>query len=518
MFWKSRTAARARSATRKNRKLRLETVEQRQMLSGGPISHVLYGPICLGLHEPVDPGLFGPINPSQHSHVTWPVAMRQPSGICRPVWKQPLSEAHGLNHRDRPVLASPSRDRERMSESVAIDETIASGGSDLFVRETASINAEVEAGGVIQVTVDTTEDVYVRSNGGRLIAEEDVQVVAEARDAGDLRIDVNESETVVAQNGRALNIENVAQSVDVDAHFVGETASLRISASETAAAYCSMNRCDTRSGRIHREPWISNHTEVCCSTSLARPHQPYGDSIMFRNSHKAVSAKNASRKSRKLAMETIEEREMLSAASPMILACPPVSTSMVIASQSSEVSADFTGSGDLTVNESESQMLFSQNQLGRSTQVASQGQCLGLQFAGTGDLTVNEGESQMLFSQNQLGRSTQVASQGQCLGLEFAGTGDLTVNEGESQTVFSQNQFGRSTQVASQGQGLGLEFAGTGDLAVNEGESQTVFSQSQPGRSAQVASQFSAVDAYFAGLGSASMSAQNSETAFLQVG
>ena len=215
MFWNSRKAVPVKNAGRKNRKLRLETVEERQMLNGGPLGHVLYGAIGPIQHEPIGPALYGPISPGRHEHFTQPV-LRMPIEMDGTGAKQALAEDHGLNHPDRQILSSPAHHRAGMSASITTEEKIRPRSSDLFVQETVRVSSEVEKGGVTQVTIDVTEDVYSGGKGGRLLAEEDVQVVADIQGTGNLQIDVNESESVAARSGRGMSTENLVENVEVN--------------------------------------------------------------------------------------------------------------------------------------------------------------------------------------------------------------------------------------------------------------------------------------------------------------
>lgn len=121
-----------------------------------------------------------------------------------------------MNHPDRQILSSPAHHRAGMSASITTEEKIRPRSSDLFVQETVRVSSEVEKGGVTQVTIDVTEDVYSGGKGGRLLAEEDVQVVADIQGTGNLQIDVNESESVAARSGRGMSTENLVENVEVN--------------------------------------------------------------------------------------------------------------------------------------------------------------------------------------------------------------------------------------------------------------------------------------------------------------
>ena len=168
MFWNlTRKSAPDKGSQKKTRKLRLESLEQRQMLSVSPIGHFL-GPIGPGHHErPIGPVMPSPFSPGRH----------EPIG---------------------PVAYSP----------FAL-------GRHEHIQETTRVSVQREANGVTQVTINVAEDFYIGSNRGRLIAKEDVQVVADVKGTGNLQIDVTESESVAAPGGRGLNMESLTQSVDV---------------------------------------------------------------------------------------------------------------------------------------------------------------------------------------------------------------------------------------------------------------------------------------------------------------
>ena len=221
--------------------------------------------------------------------------------------------------------------------------------------------------------------------------------------------------------------------------------------------------------------------------------------MQWNFSRKSAAGKRSHKKTRKLRLEAVEQRQMLSVASPMIpfpaLSAP---TSAEVASQTTDVNVDFSGSGDLDVNVGESQTFVTQNGAGRNIQVASQVQGVAVQFDGTGNLDLNAGESETLAARNGAGHSTQVASQTQGVAVQFTGTGDLDVNAGESQTVIARNGTGQNNQL----------------IATPQSNSGAV--QNASGRSTQVMSQNAAVDAVFAGMGNASISAGNSETAFVK--
>ena len=157
--------------------------------------------------------------------------------------------------------------------------------------------------------------------------------------------------------------------------------------------------------------------------------------MQWNSSGKSASGKGSHAKTRKLRVESVEQRQMLSVANPIILAHPAPVTAEV-ASQNSEVNVEFQGSGQLTVNESESQTLVSQSGPGKTTQFASQDDGLNLAFAARGSLELNEGESQTLVSQSRPGRSTQIASQNSATDAYFAGMGSVSMSEANSETAF----------------------------------------------------------------------------------
>ena len=129
--------------------------------------------------------------------------------------------------------------------------------------------------------------------------------------------------------------------------------------------------------------------------------------MQWNFSRKSAAGKRSHKKTRKLRLEAVEQRQMLSVASPMILfANPSAPTSTEVASQTTDVNVDFSGSGDLDVNMGESQTLVAQND-GRNAQVASQTQGVAVQFDGTGNLDLNAGESETLAARNGAGHSAR---------------------------------------------------------------------------------------------------------------
>ena len=198
MWWNfSRKPASAGRSRNKTRKLRLESLERRQMLSVSPIGHLLHGPVSPGQPETSLAALHGPSSPS----------LNEPMGLLY----GPFSPGrHG------PIGPGHFHHRVGMSQSITTEETTSLRDPDWFMQETARVNAKTEANGVTRVAIDVTEDVYAGSHGGRLIAKEDVRVVANVKGAGNFQIDVDQCESVVARSGRWPSVENLTQSVDVN--------------------------------------------------------------------------------------------------------------------------------------------------------------------------------------------------------------------------------------------------------------------------------------------------------------
>jgi hypothetical protein len=192
-----RKPARGKGLHKKTRSLRLELVEQRQMLTGGSPFFLHAGPPAATVAGEV---------------VQVDVSASAPRGGQTSV------------HVSESIATSASR-----------------GGSDVIVQESSRVSTQVQAGGVTQVTVDETERVYVGGNAGfnhpNLVAVEDVRVVADIHGAGHLQLDVNECESLVAQGGRGLSVEELAQGENVSANFSGAgRLNLIVNESETISA------------------------------------------------------------------------------------------------------------------------------------------------------------------------------------------------------------------------------------------------------------------------------------------
>ncbi len=213
--------------------------------------------------------------------------------------------------------------------------------------------------------------------------------------------------------------------------------------------------------------------------------------MFFKSSRKVVSCKGSKRKVRKLALEAVEKREMLSISNPFGL-CTQLHP-IVELEQPSIIASEVSQSSDVAVS-----------------------------FAGDGHLNLNVYDSQTVYTQAQAGRatSTGLVSQSLDVDVSFAGDGYLGLDVHDSQTAYAQTQAGRvgSTDLLSQSSNVALGFAGDGRLGLDAQDTQTVSAQTRAGQaqSRESVSQQSAVDAYFEGVGSVSLSAENSQSMFTQ--
>jgi hypothetical protein len=210
--------------------------------------------------------------------------------------------------------------------------------------------------------------------------------------------------------------------------------------------------------------------------------------MLFQSSRKTESSRGSKRKVRKLALEAVERREMLSVGNPFAAG---VSLHPIAEQQRSTTTAE-----------------------------VAQSSTVGLTFAGAGTLNLDVYESQMAYTQNQAGRagSSDLVSQGLGVDVSFTGDGTLNLDVNESQLAYTQNQAGRTggSELVSQGSRVDLAFAGGGFLGLRVNDSQLAHAETGAGRaqSKESASQQSAVDACFEGVGRESLSVGNFQSLF----